>query len=330
MKKTNGATPMAKVAGAGPSINDVSELLEKLLLKELPLKKNGIEISFDQPNREWSGRLNGPTLNLFLYDLRKNKYRESQWESVPVSKTQVMIRRPALKVDLHYVITAWVIDGNPDEEHYLLTAALLALARHPRLPSTQNNFLPPEARLGRDFLPSALQHQPGPLPINVAEPEDLVNPADVWSALDNELRPSITCTITLALDPFQPIVLPMPSGSEVRVGPMPDSGSSTKRPYYQAECLIHSDEPLEDMRLVLAGRGIAGQGLSVPFEANESLTEYEFYLPQLKYGDYHVDVLTKNQKPVRFTIALPTTEPEKEEQKGGISFSIKIKERTDM
>jgi hypothetical protein len=240
------------------------------------------------------------------------------------------IRRPFVKIDLNYVITAWVIDGNPDEEHYLLTATLLALARHPLLPSTRGRFLPEDAKIDVSFLPEPLRNQPSLIPIMVAEPEALVNPADVWSALDNELRPCITCTTTLALDPFVPIEVPMPSGRDISVTPRGESVEPRiKRPSYGIKGVIRSEEPLQNMRLILLDRGLNGRGLFVPLIPNESLTEREFELPQLRYGDYNLEVSATNQAPIGFEIALPTKELEKEEQKGGISFNIKIEEQPD-
>ncbi len=47
--------------------NDLDEALRQLLIRELPIKNSDVDIKFDQPKREWSGRLNRPTLNLFLY-----------------------------------------------------------------------------------------------------------------------------------------------------------------------------------------------------------------------------------------------------------------------
>jgi hypothetical protein len=51
-------------------LHDFDKTLEKLLLQQGNL--SDIEISFEQPTREWSGRLNRPTLNCFCFDLREN------------------------------------------------------------------------------------------------------------------------------------------------------------------------------------------------------------------------------------------------------------------
>jgi hypothetical protein len=62
-----------------------------------------------------------------------------------------------------------------------------------------------------------MQDQPAPIHVMVAQEDEFRNPADVWSALDNEIRPAIICTVTLAINPYEPITTPMVQEREVRV-----------------------------------------------------------------------------------------------------------------
>ncbi len=325
-----------------PIISDVSQLLEKVLLKELPIKKNGIEISFEQPSREWSSRLNGPTLNLFLYDLRKNKLRQAQWETRPNGRGKAIQQRAPLRFDLNYMMTAWVLDHDPDEEHYLLTAALLALSRHPQLPdpdstSLSKDSMPENSRIDKKFLPKGLQNQPGPISLLLAEPDELLNPADVWSALDNELRPSIACTVTISIDPFQTIDLDLVRRRELKVGLVEDPTEQQLdetatdiwphfgRDIYQVEGAIYSNEGLEDIRLAIAGRGIRGDNLYIPLTAIDELT-HEFTIDQLTVGYYKLEILARDRPSVAYDIIIPAEETEIKEKKGGILLTTKIKE----
>ena len=41
-------------------ISDLDDTLEKLLIKEMPIKNGEVEVKFDQPKREWSTRLSRP------------------------------------------------------------------------------------------------------------------------------------------------------------------------------------------------------------------------------------------------------------------------------
>ena len=60
---------------------DLDETIRRLLVDELPVKNGEIEISFDQPRRDWSSRISKPTISIFMYDVRENNVlRRHQWE----------------------------------------------------------------------------------------------------------------------------------------------------------------------------------------------------------------------------------------------------------
>jgi hypothetical protein len=185
-------------------IADLDKTIRQLLLDELSIKNGEIEISFDQPKREWSARLgNTPTINLFLYDVRENPHlRTHQWEAPtngrngkPLDPKLVHQKRTPMRVDCFYMLTTWANDSG--DEHRLLTDCMIALFRHPLLD---------EARLeGR------LQNPTYDVRTRLASHDVLTNPAEVWGALDNEMRPSVSYVVTLTLDPWSTI-----SGPPVR------------------------------------------------------------------------------------------------------------------
>jgi hypothetical protein len=85
------------------------------------------------------------------------------------------------------------LGGEPEDEHRLLARTLLALFRFP--------ILPAERLIG------SLKTNP-----SICKPgshDRLTNPAEVWSALDNEMRPSISYIVTLAFDPWNEITSPV-------------------------------------------------------------------------------------------------------------------------
>lgn len=167
---------------------DLDETIKQLLKEEIPIKNGEIDIQFDQPTREWSARLSKPTLNLFLYDVRENNtLRQHQWQEVRSGNGSVTQKRSPMRVDCLYMLTAW--GNDPSDEHRLLTRAMLALFRFPILPE--------------DRLVGTLQKPPYDILAQLARHDRLTNPAEVWSSLDNELRPSISYIITLALDPWK-------------------------------------------------------------------------------------------------------------------------------
>ncbi len=177
-------------------IDEFDETLRLLLIREIPIKNGEIDIQFKQPTREWSARLSRPTLNLFLYDLRENtrlRQPSPYWMTEKHGDKSATQKRHPLRLDLHYVITAWATE--PADEHRMLARTLLALYRTPLL--------------REEALPESLQRQPAPIQILAAQPDRLQNPADFWGSLDNDIRPSITCTVTMALDPYFPITTPL-------------------------------------------------------------------------------------------------------------------------
>jgi len=273
-------------------INDLDETLRQLLIRELPVKNGEVDISFDQPKREWSARLNRPTLNLFLYDLRENnKLRQTQpaWMVERNGDGSVIQRRRPVRVDLHYMITAWAND--PEDEHRLLARTLMALFRQPHVPE--------------ELLPEILRDQPVPIPIMVALEEELRTPADVWSALDNELRPAVTCIVTLALNPYLPVTGPLVRSRELRFRQatgypfLPQLVSVDDQDvYWSVGGVLHTDQPSAEVTLTLVE-----QGAEVPI-----LAENRFVIGRLRAGDYTLAVSIKGGKPRHYKITVPAAD----------------------
>lgn len=177
-------------------LEDLDETIRQLLIAEIPIKNGEVEISFDQPKREWSVRLGRPTLNLFLYDVRENNVlRQHQWEMLSgnASDGKAHLKRMPFRVDCTYMMTSWA--SVPEDEHRLLTRALLALFRFPVLPE--------------DRLVGSMRNPPFEIQARLASHDRLTNPAEVWASLDNEMRPSISYVITVALDPWTEMTSPV-------------------------------------------------------------------------------------------------------------------------
>jgi hypothetical protein len=290
-------------------IDDLDEVLRQLLIRELPVKNSEVEIAFDQPKREWSSRLSRPTLNLFVYDLHENnRLRASkQWQVEYNGEGTAIQRRQPIRLDVHYMTTAWAAD--PGDEHRLLARALLVFLRLPSLPD--------------DLLPQSLKNQPRPIPIEVAQPDALRNAPDIWSVLDNEMRPAIAFTVTLSLDPYVPVTEPLVRTRELRIGQavvpsLPSPWAAMERRATEEEPSelglpqllderagrdefwtiggnLHSDRPLEDLHLTLVERG-----LYVPI-----LPGGRFTIGNLQAGHYTLEVSVEGEEPLRHKIAVP-------------------------
>jgi hypothetical protein len=281
--------------------HDLDEVLRQLLIREIPIKNGEVDVKFDQPSREWSARLSRPTLNLFLHDIRENiKLRGSQqWTTERNPDGTVTQRRTPARVALHYMITAWA--NEPDDEHNLLARALMALFRQPYLPE--------------DLLSESLQDQPAPIPMEVAQQDTLRNPADVWNALDNEIRPSITLVITLALDPYQPVVTPLVRTRELRVGQSAEPLAQELVAEYEPDVFwtiggtIRTDKPLEKLRLTLVERGL---DVPIQIEGEGEEKEGRFTIGKLRAGKYTLEVAVDGRKPKRHKITVPAPDYELE------------------
>lgn len=170
-------------------IEALDETIKQFLIQKTPLNQAEVDISFDVPNKEWSGSISKPTINIYFYDIRENlNYSSSQsdWVLERDTNGRMTKSKKGTRYDLSYLITAWTI--NVEDEHRLLWYILSTLSRHDHLP--------------KDILEKPLDEQPYPLHTKVAHPEGILrNVADVWTALDNQLKPVLPYVITVFLDP---------------------------------------------------------------------------------------------------------------------------------
>ena len=113
-------------------IHDVDQLLEKLVRRDA-LNGSGVDLVFDAPTKDWVARRSGPSVDLYLYDIREDLQRRvPAWEDVRDPKGQVSGRlQPPRRFRLAYLVTAWT--QRPEDEHRLLSALLGCFLRNPML-----------------------------------------------------------------------------------------------------------------------------------------------------------------------------------------------------
>jgi hypothetical protein len=63
-----------------------------------------------------------------------------------------------------------------------------------------------------------MRNQPFKVQARLAGHDKMPNPAELWSALDNELRPSLSYVVTIALDPWAPVTGPAVRTVTLRTG----------------------------------------------------------------------------------------------------------------
>jgi hypothetical protein len=259
-------------------IYEINEALRELLFRELPVRKGDIDILFDLPKREWSSRLNKPTLNIFLYDFQENtELRGSeQWRKENNEDGTVTLYRNPVRVNFFYLITSWAKEVQ--DEQTLLSSALVTLLRQPTL--------------AEEFLPEVLRNQPVPIRMETAQNKGLANLSDFWSTMDNDPHPGIRLTVTLSVDPYQPETFNQVSTSELRfkqnqnpelVDPSrAEPESFPSKNHFMVRGKISSQKySSSTLKLILTETG----------KQIEIKEDGSFGITRLAEGDYHLDIL---------------------------------------
>lgn len=171
-------------------IRDLSTTLRAVLEGSTPkFTELGLaQIVFDRPDEKFTP--NQTSVDLFLYDIRENLQLRNNEPIVERNNGEAVIRQPPCRIDCSYLVTAFPIGGTelPLQEHRLLAQGLRVLARHPTIPS--------------EFLKGDLVGQVPPLPLVAPQVDGLKNPAEFWSAMSTQLRPSFSVKATISVPVF--------------------------------------------------------------------------------------------------------------------------------
>lgn len=162
----------------------VDESIEDFLRATVPALSGGqVEVAFEAPDSEWGAGVTKPTVNLFLWDVRRNlEQRDAGMELLDDQDGKRYRRPPLPRIACRYLVTAWTADVG--DEHRLLGALLAALLAAPKLPA--EHLRGPMAELR-------------PLPsIEVAQPDG--DSTDFWSALGGRLKPGLDVVVTVSVD----------------------------------------------------------------------------------------------------------------------------------
>lgn len=186
-------------------ISDLDESIRQFLIKEGNFSPSAIDISFEIPNREWSASISRPTINCYLFDLHENLKLRQGGSQVVARGGQISQRRPPFYYDLTYLVTAWT--RVVEDEHRLLWHALQTLARFAELPS--------------EHLQGDLQASPEAIATKVAQPDGVLkSPGEFWTALGNELKPSLNYLVTVPLQRDTIVTGPPVLTTSLRVSPI--------------------------------------------------------------------------------------------------------------
>ncbi|MET0132240.1 MAG: Pvc16 family protein [Kibdelosporangium sp.] len=241
-------------------LNLLDESLAEFLRAVVPLPKREIDISFDAPDKDWSARVSRPTINMYLWDVRRNtSERDFGMETVHDSNGRPHRRTPLPRVDCRYLVTAWTSDIR--DEHSLLGATLAALLQHTEIEA--------------EYLQGAYA-KVKPLPsIEIAAGDGREN-SDFWSALGGQLKPGLDVTVTATVD----------SALLVAAGP----------PVHQYAIVTKAGDAAPEERLFIGGQ-VEGSLVSTPHGAVQPDEDGKFLVPAEVGDQVSVDGTVRGEVP---------------------------------
>lgn len=192
-------------------IHDMSQVLRRILedsrLSSRFPELAEAQISFERPSETFSP--GQTTVNLFLYDIREHLELRSNEPTIEMRSGQAIIHNPPKRIACSYLVTAWPVGGEelPLQEHRLLSQVLQVFSAYPTIPEIP-------------FLENTpLAGQEPPLPMVTAQVDGVQSVAELWTALGNQLRPSITVTATLSMkELFEPDPTPIVITQDLQLG----------------------------------------------------------------------------------------------------------------
>jgi hypothetical protein len=166
------------------AIADLDEALRRLLRSQLERHGfEGVEIAFDAPSREWSGKLTNPTVDLFLYDLREAVGRADASPTERRGNGPAVVMPPPLRLELTYAVTAWT--KAVEDEHRVLSQVLAIFLSYPRLPADLLEGQPEGSRLSE-------------AETSVGRPRE--EKADFWTSVGGQYKASIDLVVHITID----------------------------------------------------------------------------------------------------------------------------------
>jgi hypothetical protein len=175
-------------AGGGPERQErtdvlelIDESLEAFFRATVPLSATDVDVSFEPPDRDWSAKLTRPTVNIFLWDIRRSTTKARSGMRTVERNGAMFHERPAPTLDLRYVVTAWTSDHG--DERALLAGLIRSLLAH--------------GEITREFLGTAFDHLDAPMLTMARAGEDHM---DVFKALEGQLKPGLNMVLTTEFD----------------------------------------------------------------------------------------------------------------------------------
>ncbi|MCK9485706.1 MAG: DUF4255 domain-containing protein [Dehalococcoidia bacterium] len=160
----------------------LDQTLEDFLRGEVPLDDR-VDVAYEAPDNEWRSRVTRPTINLFVWDIRRNQ-TESQGGMDLVERDSERFHRPTPpRIDFRYLITTWTSEIR--DEHQLLGAILVACLRQPLIPEHYIQGILGESR---------------PVPRLQVARFDGAESSEFWASMGGQLKASLDVIVTATVD----------------------------------------------------------------------------------------------------------------------------------
>ncbi len=174
--------------------HDLDATLASLMTEELATRN--VAISFATPDDQFPpASVSLPAIAFFLYDVRENyDLRTNQWETERQSNGHTTRKRPPVRVDCSYLITAWPSESAPNpaqDEHRLLGDVMKVLLRHRIIPERH--------------LKGELVGQDPPLRAKIIAENQLHSLGEFWQALGGKPKATLHYAVTLSVDVFDAV-----------------------------------------------------------------------------------------------------------------------------
>jgi hypothetical protein len=199
-------------------IDALDATLKELFLRQIALLKPPVkyeQVGFQPPDRDWRSAVTKlspkDALNVYLVDLRENRRLRSNERTVQHSAGAVFEEPAPMRLDCHYLVTAWSPASDATDrtlaEHALLSEVTAVLAAVPEL-VPRRVFTP--GGLPQLF-PSELADEV--LPMTVTPPDGFVKLAEFWGTMPGQAhpwKPAVYLVVTVPV-----ASAPLLSGTEV-------------------------------------------------------------------------------------------------------------------
>lgn len=159
----------------------IDESLESFLRALAPLSAADVDVSFQAPDREWSAKLNRPTVNMFLWDIKRSTDHARTGIQEYERDGQRMRRLALPRIELRYLVSAWTSDHA--DERALLGSLLQTVLGHGDIPV--------------EYVSPALRDL-SPLVLSLTRSGDMK--MDVFKTLEGQLKPALDVMIVTEVD----------------------------------------------------------------------------------------------------------------------------------